>query len=91
MGPLKYILVTPQSHRIHHSDRPEHRDKNFANLFSIWDFIFGTQVRDFDIYPETGIEDKTVPSPGRPTLVGALTAYVKMLLYPFGLLKHRSS
>jgi sterol desaturase/sphingolipid hydroxylase (fatty acid hydroxylase superfamily) len=91
MGPLKYILVTPQSHRIHHSDLPEHRDKNFANLFSIWDFMFGTQVRDFEVYPQTGVEDKNVPHPERPTLIGALTAYGKMLMYPFGLLSRRPS
>lgn len=82
MGPLKYILVTPQSHRIHHSYLPEHRDKNFANMFAIWDFIFGTQCKDFNSYPETGVEDKNVPHPTRPSLLGALIAYGKMLVYP---------
>jgi sterol desaturase/sphingolipid hydroxylase (fatty acid hydroxylase superfamily) len=36
-GPLKYILVTPQSHRIHHSIEKRHVDKNFGTLFTIWD------------------------------------------------------
>lgn len=83
LGPLRYLLVTPQSHRIHHSDRPEHRDKNFGNMFAIWDFAFGTQVLDFDVYPGTGVEDKSVPRPAEPRLRDVLTAYGKMLLYPF--------
>ena len=87
LGPLKYILVTPQSHRVHHSSRPEHQDKNFANVFAIWDFIFGTQVLDFDVYPITGVEDKNVPAPAGPRLRDAFAAYGKMLLYPFGALR----
>jgi sterol desaturase/sphingolipid hydroxylase (fatty acid hydroxylase superfamily) len=87
MGPLKYVLVTPQSHRIHHSDRPEHRDKNFANMFAIWDFMFGTQCLDFDTYPATGVEDKNVPHPLRPTLTGAFTAFGRMLVYPLSTLR----
>lgn len=44
LGPLRYLLVTPQSHRIHHSRRAEHRDTNFGAIFSIWDRLFGTYV-----------------------------------------------
>lgn len=83
MGPLKYILVTPQSHRIHHSMRPEHRDRNFANIFSIWDFMFGTQVLDFEVYPETGVEDKNFPKPQRASFRELVSSYVKMFVYPF--------
>jgi sterol desaturase/sphingolipid hydroxylase (fatty acid hydroxylase superfamily) len=90
MGPLKYVLVTPQSHRIHHSDLPEHKDKNFANVFSIWDFIFRTQCLDFGTYPRTGIQDKNVPRPVQPTLLGAVAAYGKLLVYPFTALFRRS-
>ena len=83
MGPLKYILVTPQSHRIHHSTLPEHRDKNFANIFSIWDFMFGTQVLDFEAYPDTGVEDKNFPHPKRgSSLRELLGSYVRMFVYP---------
>lgn len=90
MGPLKYVLVSPQSHRIHHSELPEHRDKNFGNMFSIWDFLFGTQCRDFNSYPPTGTEDKNVPRPVHPSLAGSFTAFGKMLLYPLGSLRRRS-
>jgi len=30
LGPLRYVLVTPQLHRIHHSIEPHHQDKNFG-------------------------------------------------------------
>jgi sterol desaturase/sphingolipid hydroxylase (fatty acid hydroxylase superfamily) len=44
LGPLRHILVSPDFHRVHHSLDPEHRDKNFAGFFSIWDRLFGTFV-----------------------------------------------
>jgi len=87
LGPLRYVLVTPQSHRIHHSDRSEHRDQNFGNVFSLWDFMFGTQCRDFHVYPATGVEDKSVPRPDRPSLLAALAAYGAQLLHPFSSLR----
>jgi sterol desaturase/sphingolipid hydroxylase (fatty acid hydroxylase superfamily) len=89
LGPLKYILVTPQSHRIHHSDLPEHRDRNFGNLFSIWDFLFGTQCLDFDAYPQTGTSDRNVPKPARGSLSAAFAAVGGMLVYPFTSLLQR--
>jgi sterol desaturase/sphingolipid hydroxylase (fatty acid hydroxylase superfamily) len=61
LGPLRYVLVTPQSHRIHHSIEPRHRDTNFGALFSVWDQLLGTQYRGYDEYPETGIEDEGFP------------------------------
>jgi len=57
LGILRYIMVTPQSHRIHHSRKIEHQDKNFGAIFSIWDHLFRTQYRKYDEYPETGLED----------------------------------
>ena len=57
-----------QSHRIHHSHREEHRDKNFGAIFSLWDQLFGTQYRKYDEYPETGIDDATFPM--KPNLLG---------------------
>jgi sterol desaturase/sphingolipid hydroxylase (fatty acid hydroxylase superfamily) len=61
LGPLKYILVTPQSHRVHHSLETQHWDKNFGALFSFWDFLIGTQYKGFEEYPATGIPDKAFP------------------------------
>jgi sterol desaturase/sphingolipid hydroxylase (fatty acid hydroxylase superfamily) len=82
LGPLKYVLVTPQSHRVHHSARPEHQDKNFGTMFSIWDFIFGTQCLDFDVYPETGVPRRNVPLSSATSLSGNIMVVLKQLIYP---------
>jgi sterol desaturase/sphingolipid hydroxylase (fatty acid hydroxylase superfamily) len=42
-GPLNWLLVTPDYHRIHHS-ATLHRGKNLAGTFRIWDMMFGTYV-----------------------------------------------
>ncbi len=55
LGPLKYILVSPQYHRLHHSIMPEHFDINYGERLVIWDFLFGTMAKDFNCYPPTGV------------------------------------
>lgn len=53
---LDRILVTPQYHRIHHSVQPEHVDRNFADVFPIFDRLFGSQVLPKrGEFPETGL------------------------------------
>ena len=42
LGFLEYILVTPSHHRVHHAINPEYIDKNYSQIFIIWDKIFGT-------------------------------------------------
>ncbi len=39
---LDWLLVTPASHHIHHSDDPAHYNSNFGVLLSVWDRLFGT-------------------------------------------------
>ena len=41
---LSWILVTPRFHRIHHHYVLPHTDRNFGNIFSIWDRIFRTNI-----------------------------------------------
>ncbi len=82
LGPLKYVLVTPQSHRIHHSSRREHQDRNFGAVFSIWDFTFGTQVLDFEVYPETGVPKRNVPLSNATSVFGNVSAFFRQLIYP---------
>jgi sterol desaturase/sphingolipid hydroxylase (fatty acid hydroxylase superfamily) len=46
---LRWILVTPDMHRIHHSIHREETDSNFGFNFSWWDRVLGTyraQPRD---------------------------------------------
>ena len=90
LGFLKYVLVTPQSHRVHHSSRPEHQDKNFGTMFSIWDFIFGTQCLDFDVYPETGVRDRNVPLSMQTSLSGTAMIFSKQLVYPLQSMRKKS-
>ena len=42
MGFLEKIIVTPSHHRIHHAINPEYIDKNYSQIFIIWDKLFGT-------------------------------------------------
>lgn len=58
MGPLTPILCGPQLHRVHHSDQPEHRNKNFAQFLPVYDIIFGTYYEPAkDEFPTTGTPD----------------------------------
>jgi sterol desaturase/sphingolipid hydroxylase (fatty acid hydroxylase superfamily) len=41
-GALRVILADNRFHRIHHSLERQHFDKNFSNIFSFWDRLFGT-------------------------------------------------
>lgn len=45
---LRLFFVTPNMHKVHHSRRQEETDSNYANIFSIWDRIFGTYTRRID-------------------------------------------
>jgi sterol desaturase/sphingolipid hydroxylase (fatty acid hydroxylase superfamily) len=42
LGWLDWLLVTPRSHEIHHSDQPAHYRSNYGVLLSVWDRMFGT-------------------------------------------------
>lgn len=42
LGSLTPSFVGPQLHRLHHSNQPEHQNKNFAAYFPIYDLLFGT-------------------------------------------------
>ena len=42
LGPLELIFNTPSHHRVHHGSNAQYIDKNYGNLFIIWDRIFGT-------------------------------------------------
>jgi sterol desaturase/sphingolipid hydroxylase (fatty acid hydroxylase superfamily) len=86
LGPLRYLLVTPQSHRIHHSIESRHRDLNFGSMFCIWDRLFRTQYHGHDEYPETGIEDPTFPLKGGTGFVGVLLTPLVQMMHPFRVL-----
>jgi sterol desaturase/sphingolipid hydroxylase (fatty acid hydroxylase superfamily) len=42
-GPiLERIIISPAQHQIHHSKAPRHWDRNYGEVFAIWDWLFGT-------------------------------------------------
>lgn len=46
LGPLEWFMVTPSAHRVHHGVNVEYLNKNFGNLFIVWDRIFGTYAEE---------------------------------------------
>lgn len=40
------IFNTPSHHRVHHGSNPEYIDKNYANLFILWDRWFGSFAQE---------------------------------------------
>jgi len=37
---LRAVIVTPNMHRVHHSEIPQETNSNYASIFSFWDRIF---------------------------------------------------
>lgn len=44
----RLLVVTPSMHKVHHSSWHPETDSNYANIFSVWDRLFGTYTRDVD-------------------------------------------
>ena len=56
MGFLEHLIVTPSHHRVHHAINEEYLDKNYSQIFIIWDKLFGTfQEEQKAIPPVYGI------------------------------------
>lgn len=53
---LRYVIVTPDLHRIHHSAWQPETDSNFGAVFPIWDILF----RTFRAEPKDGYENMTI-------------------------------
>lgn len=57
MGFLEKIIVTPSHHRVHHAINKEYLDKNLAQIFIIWDKLFGTFQEELkDVPPVFGVK-----------------------------------
>ena len=78
LGPFTPLVSGPQWHRLHHSIRAEHLDKNFATFFPLIDILFGTYRRPAaGEYPPTGLAGEP---PGRvqEATVAPLRAWYRM-------------
>ncbi|MDQ3037723.1 MAG: sterol desaturase family protein [Myxococcota bacterium] len=62
LGPLRYLIVTPNFHHWHHSRDTEAIDRNYAAHFSFLDYLFGTAVSAERKWPERyGVVGDYVP------------------------------
>jgi sterol desaturase/sphingolipid hydroxylase (fatty acid hydroxylase superfamily) len=72
-GPLSSVFVSPRFHRWHHTHSDEGGNKNFGNVFSFWDRLFGTYYFPANRMPEKfGLDIDDVPE-----------SYLGQLVYPF--------
>jgi sterol desaturase/sphingolipid hydroxylase (fatty acid hydroxylase superfamily) len=73
LGPLRYLIVTPNFHHWHHSQDDEAIDKNYAAHFAFLDHLFGTAVQSDRKWPERyGVQGDYVPN-----------GFFKQLQFPF--------
>ncbi|MFG5778715.1 sterol desaturase family protein [Comamonas sp. J-3] len=73
LGPLRYLIVTPNFHHWHHSQDDEAIDKNYAAHFAFLDYLFGTAVKSDKLWPKDyGVVGDYVPN-----------GFFKQLKFPF--------
>lgn len=53
---LRFLIVTPKMHWIHHSDHQPETNSNYGVIFSIWDRLWGS----YTARPRTGYENITM-------------------------------
>jgi len=66
---VRMVLVTPDMHRVHHSDQRSEHDSNYGFALSIWDRLFGTYIAQ----PAAGHDGMTIGlqwQDPRPTKLG---------------------
>ena len=71
IGPLRWVIASPQFHHWHHAQERAAYDKNFAGQLAFIDAIFGTMHLPGNTVPERyGVDDPIPPT------------YVEQLAYP---------
>lgn len=74
---LRLIVVTPDMHRVHHSDRQIETDSNYGFNLSVWDRLFKT----YTAQPQGGHDGMTVGL--TPDLAERATHFPASLAIPF--------
>lgn len=46
---LEGIFISPAQHQIHHSDHPDHYDRNLGSALAIWDRLAGTLIKSSQV------------------------------------------
>ncbi|MHC8441720.1 MAG: sterol desaturase family protein [Candidatus Eutrophobiaceae bacterium] len=60
---LRWLLVTPDMHRVHHSPKRIETDSNYGNLLALWDRLFST----YRPQPEGGHQSMRIGLESNPT------------------------
>ena len=56
LGPLRLLIADNRFHRLHHSIRREHWNRNFGSATIVWDLVFGTaRLPKRDEWPDVGL------------------------------------
>lgn len=72
---LEYVFISPFQHQIHHSNKPEHYDRNLGAKLALWDWMFGTLVLSKSVREiRFGLVEKDEKQ---------LNSFLKNLWYPF--------
>ena len=72
---LRFVVVTPDMHRVHHSRTRRHNDSNFSTIFSIWDRLMGTyQMEPSQEKMKIGLSEYPRP---------ASLTFIRLLFMPF--------
>jgi sterol desaturase/sphingolipid hydroxylase (fatty acid hydroxylase superfamily) len=62
---LRWLIVTPNMHRIHHSTRRFETDSNYGNALSIWDRLCRSYTRHAEDGMRIGLEEHRDPTQQR--------------------------
>jgi sterol desaturase/sphingolipid hydroxylase (fatty acid hydroxylase superfamily) len=71
VGPLRWLIGSPEFHHWHHSNERQAKDRNFAAIFSLWDVAFGTVYLPGHAPSLYGVDERVPPG------------YVDQLCLPF--------
>lgn len=58
---LRYFIVTPNAHRLHHSTDMKEGNSNFGQVFLIWDILFKTHIKSSSHKIRFGIKSSETP------------------------------
>ena len=50
---LRFVIITPAMHRVHHYEGVPEQNTNFGTIFSLWDRVFGTYNAGFPAGADT--------------------------------------
>jgi sterol desaturase/sphingolipid hydroxylase (fatty acid hydroxylase superfamily) len=58
---LRYLIVTPNAHRLHHGIDMKEGNSNFGQIFLFWDVLFKTHMNGSSHSIKCGIESSQSP------------------------------